>query len=301
MRFINPKIEFAFKKIFGSNQSKPILISFLNAMIYDGNPTIADLEIIDPYLASRVPYLKDSYLDVKARLAGGATVIIEMQVLNVASFAKRVVYNAAKTYSTQLIRGQGYFKLKPVIALTITDFEMFDNDREVISHFVFKEKKRLFDYVDPEIELIFIELPNFNKQLDELETLTDKWIYFMKNAPSLEIVPSTMETVSEIQQAFAIANETNLNPEELADLEEREMFILDQQGVLLKGIEKGIAQGREQGIAEAREEGREEGLALGMREKALEIARQLLNVLDNQTISETTGLSVEDIQNLREE
>jgi predicted transposase/invertase (TIGR01784 family) len=116
----------------------------------------------------------------------------------------------------------------------------------------------------------------------------------------LEIVPSTMETVSEIQQAFAIANETNLNPEELADLEEREMFILDQQGVLLKGIEKGIAQGREQGIAERREEGREEGLALGMREKALEIARQLLNVLDNQTISQTTGLSVEDIQNLRE-
>ena len=158
-------------------------------------------------------------------------------------------------------------------------------------------KKRLFDYVDPEIELIFIELPKFNKQLDELETLTDKWIYFMKHAPSLEIVPSTMETVSEIQQAFAIANETNLNPEELTDLEEREMFILDQQGVLLKGIEKGIAQGREQGIAE----GREEGLALGMREKALEIARQLLNVLDNQTISQTTGLSVEDIQNLREE
>ncbi|MEG4328864.1 Rpn family recombination-promoting nuclease/putative transposase [Microcoleus sp. herbarium5] len=301
MRFINPKIEFAFKKIFGSNESKPILISFLNAMIYDGNPTIADLEIIDPYLASRVPYLKDSYLDVKARLAGGATVIIEMQVLNVASFAKRVVYNAAKTYSTQLIRGQGYFKLKPVIALTITDFEMFENDPEVISQFVFKEKNCLFDYVDPEIELIFIELPKFNKQLDDLETLTDKWIYFMKNAPSLEIVPSTMETVSEIQQAFAIANETNLNPEELADLEEREMFILDQQGVLLKGIEKGIAQGREQGIAEGREEGREEGVALGMREKALEIARQLLNVLDNQTISQTTGLSVEDIQNLRKE
>jgi len=297
MRFINPKIEFAFKKIFGSNESQPILISFLNAMIYDGNPTIADLEIIDPYLASRVQYLKDSYLDVKARLAGGATVIIEMQVLNVESFAKRVVYNTAKTYSTQLIRGEGYFKLKPVIALTITDFEMFDNDREVISHFVFKEKKRLFDYVDPEIELIFIELPKFNKQLDELETLTDKWVYFMKNAPSLEVVPQTMETVSEIQQAFAIANETNLNPEELADLEARERYILDQQGILRKGIEEGLAQGREQG----REEGREEGLALGMREKALEIARQLLNVLDNQTLSQTTGLSVEDIQNLREE
>jgi predicted transposase/invertase (TIGR01784 family) len=297
MRFINPKTDFAFKKIFGGNESKPILISFLNALIYKGHPTITDLEIIDPYLPSRVSYLKDSYLDVKAKLALGQTVIIEMQVLNVASFAKRVIYNAAKTYSTQLARGDGYFKLKPVIALTITDFEMFDNDREVISHFVFKEKERLFDYVDPEIELIFIELPKFNKKLDELETLTDKWVYFMKNAPSLEVVPQTMETVSEIQQAFAIADETNLNAEELKDLESRERYIQDQQGVLLKGIEEGLAKGREEG----REEGLVEGMQQGMREKALSIARQLLNVLDNQTISQTTGLSVEDVQNLREE
>ena len=292
MRFINPKIDFAFKKIFGGNESKPILISFLNALIYDGNPTIADLEIIDPYLGSRVQYFKDSYLDVQAKLAGGQIVIIEMQVLNVESFAKRVVYNTAKAYSTQLFRGQGYSKLRPVIALTITDFKMFDDDQEVISHFLFKEKKRLFEYPDPGMEMIFIELPKFNKQLDQLETLTDKWVYFMKNAPSLEVVPSTMENVSEIQQAFAIANETNLNPEELKDLEDRERYIMDQQGILRKGIEEGLAQGRE--------EGREEGLALGMREKALEIARQLLNVLDNQTISQTTGLSVEDIQNLRD-
>ncbi|XZN90749.1 MAG: Rpn family recombination-promoting nuclease/putative transposase [Microcoleus sp.] len=181
--------------------------------------------------------------------------------------------------------------------MTITDFEMFDHDQEVISHFVFKEKERLFEYPDPGMEMIFIELPKFNKQLDELETLTDKWVYFMKNAPCLEVVPSTMENVSEIQQAFAIANETNLNPEELKDLEDRERYIMDQQGILRKGIEEGLAQGREQG----REEGREEGIALGMREKALEIARQLLNVLDNQTISQTTGLSVEDIQSLRSE
>ena len=295
MRFVNPKIDFAFKKIFGGNESKPILISFLNAMIYGGNRTIADLEIIDPHLPS-----KDSYLDVKARLTGGATVMIDMQVLNIESLAKRVVYNAAKTYLTQLSRGEGYFKLKPVIALTITDFEMFDNDREVISHFVFKEKKRLFDYADPDIEMIFIELPKFNKKLDELETLTDKWIYFMKNAFYLEIVPSTMETVSEIEQAFTIANEANFNAKELADLENCERYILDQQGISRKGTKEGLAQGREEAREKGRKKGREEGLALGMREKALEIARQLLNVLDNQTISQTTGLSVEDIQKLRE-
>jgi hypothetical protein len=155
MRFINPKTDFAFKKIFGSNESKSILISFLNAMIYGGNSTITDLENIDPYLPSKVSYLKDSYLDVQAKLLGGQTVIIEM----------------------------------------------------------------------------------------------------------------------------------HLNAEELKDLEDRERYILDQQGVMLKGIEEGLAQGMQQ----------------GMREKAVEIARQLLNVLDDRTISQTTGLSVEDIQKLREE
>jgi hypothetical protein len=74
-----------------------------------------------------------------------------------------------------------------VIALTITDFEMFENDRDVISPFVFKQTKRYFDYPDPEIELFFVELPKFHKSLEELETITDQWIYFMKNAPSLEI------------------------------------------------------------------------------------------------------------------
>ena len=91
MRFINPKTDFAFKKIFGSTESKDILISFLNALIYNAEAVIEDLEIIDPYLSPRIQGLKDSYLDVKAKLNDGSIVIIEMQVLNVESFGKRVL------------------------------------------------------------------------------------------------------------------------------------------------------------------------------------------------------------------
>ncbi len=90
MVFINPKTDFAFKKIFGSTDSKDILISFLNALLYEGEPIIEDLEIIDPYAASKVRGLKDTYLDVKAKITGNKTVIIEMQVLNLAAFEKRV-------------------------------------------------------------------------------------------------------------------------------------------------------------------------------------------------------------------
>ena len=169
-----------------------------------------------------------------------------MQVLNVEGFEKRILYNAAKAYSIQLQKGEGYTMLNPVIALTITDFEMFKNQQDVISHFVFKEKNKLSDYPIDDLELVFVELPKFNKEVDELETVTDKWIYFMKSARSLMTVPSTMGIVPEIRKAFEIANEANLTPEELEDLEKRELFIQDQRNAIIRGVREGLEQARKQ-------------------------------------------------------
>ena len=295
MIFINPKTDYAFKKIFGSSESKDILISFLNALIYEGNLTIEDLEIINPNLPPQVEGLKDTYLDVKAKLKDGTLVIIEMQVLNVQSFGKRVLYNAAKTYAFQLQKGEGYRMLKPVIALTITDFEMFPSSAELISRFVYKEVKSNLIYPENEVDLVFVELPKFSKEEQQLETLTDKWIYFMKYARSLTVVPETMDSIPEIHKAFDIANQAKLSRDEVEDLERREQFIYDQQGAIIKAAQEAREEGRQEGKEEGKEEGREEG----MREKAIAIARQLLDRLDDETISQTTGLSIEEIENLR--
>ncbi|MEQ8972467.1 MAG: Rpn family recombination-promoting nuclease/putative transposase [Coleofasciculus sp. C1-SOL-03] len=238
MIFINPKTDFAFKKIFGSEQSKDILISFLNALLYEARPVIEDLQILNPYLAPRIRGVKDTYLDVKAKLQDGTTVIIEMQVLNVEGFEKRILYNATKAYSIQLDSGEDYKLLEPVIALTITDFEMFDSLESAISRFVLKEKEFLVDYLSYDIELVFVELPKFNKKLEELETLTDKWIYFIKNARSLDSVPETMEEVPEMKQAFAVANQANLSREELEDLQKREIWIHDQRNAIIKAVKQ---------------------------------------------------------------
>lgn len=101
----------------------------------------------------------------------------------------------------------------------------------------------------------------------------------MKYARSLTSVPETIDSVPDIHKAFEIANQVKLCREEVEDLERREQFIYDQQGAIIK----------------ASQEGREEG----MREKAIAIARQLLSGLDDETISQTTGLSVENVRNLR--
>ncbi|MFB2894137.1 Rpn family recombination-promoting nuclease/putative transposase [Aerosakkonemataceae cyanobacterium BLCC-F50] len=276
MRFINPKTDFAFKKIFGSEQSKDILISFLNALLYDSNPTIEDLEILNPYLAPKIRGVKDTYLDVRAQITGDKTVIIEMQVLNVEGFEKRILYNAAKAYSIQLDTGENYNLLNPVIALTITDFEMFSNWDKVISRFALKEQDYLVDYSIYDIELVFVELPKFNKNLDELETLTDKWIYFLRTARSLETVPEEIGEVPEIQKAFTIANQANLTRDELEDLEKREIFIQDQRNAITRAVNQAVKQ------------------------KSIEIAKRLIDVgLDDQTISQTTGLNLEEVRNLR--
>jgi predicted transposase/invertase (TIGR01784 family) len=271
MRFINPKTDFAFKKIFGSEQSKDILISFLNGMLYEGKSIILDLEIVNPYQVPRIRGIKDTYLDVKAKITGDKTVIIEMQVLNVEGFEKRILYNASKAYSIQLETGEDYTLLNPVIALTITDFEMFPHLPRVINRFILKEKDFLVDYLTEDLELVFVELPKFDKPLEQLESLTDKWIYFLKNARNLEIVPENMGNVPELQKAFAIANQATMNREELDDLERREIYIHDQRNAIRRAV----------------------------KDNSVEIAKRLLGVLNEETISKTTGLSLEEVQRMK--
>ena len=281
MIFINPRTDFAFKKIFGSEQSHEILISFLNSILYAGEPTIQDLTIINPYQSPIIKGLKSTYLDIKAELNTGERVVIEMQVLNVAGFEKRILYNAAKAYSIELSEGESYVNLNPVIALTITDFVMFDDTEQHISRFILKEKDCLIDYPIYDLELVFVELPKFKRSLSELETLTDRWIYFLQHAPDLQTIPATMAEVPAINQAFAIANKATLTREEADEQHRQSFFIHDQRGVSIKATEQGIKQ--------------------GIKQNQLETARRSLPVLDDAMISQITGLTIADIQQLRNE
>jgi predicted transposase/invertase (TIGR01784 family) len=288
--FINPKTDFAFKKIFGSENSKDILISFLNALLYDNQPTIESLQIFDPYSAPRIRGLKETYLDVKAKLNDGTSVIIEMQVLNVEAFEKRILYNAAKAYSTQLDTAEQYVMLNPVIALTITDFEMFEDFTKVISRFVLKEREFLSDYLSYDIELVFVELPKFKKSLNELETLSDKWLYFLKTARDLNAVPETMEAVPEINKAFGIASKANLNRDELEDLERQEVYIQDRRGAISKAVRIGTEKGRE--------EGREEGIKTGQIALIVRLLERRVGAITPEVQSQIGELSINQLENL---
>jgi predicted transposase/invertase (TIGR01784 family) len=287
MQFLDVKTDYAFKKVFGSIESKPLLISFLNSIIYsDTTNKIKDLTIVDPYNIPMIKGMKDTFVDVKATLEDKSKIIIEMQVLNHEGFEKRVLYNAAKNYSTQLSKGEEYHLLNPVIALTIVDFIMFDESDKIINNFKLIEKEHFINYND-DIELIFVELPKFTKQLDELQTIKEQWIYFLQNAGNLTVIPKSFDSC--IQKALDVANEAGLSKEELEAQHKRKEFIYIQKSSIELAEEKGRVEGIEQGIEQGREK------------RNIEIATSLLDVLDDETIVLKTGLSLTKVGELRKQ
>jgi len=291
MRFLNIKTDYAFKKVFGSENSKNILKSFLNSTLDLPSP-IESLTIEDPYNVPKLQGMKETAVDVKATLEDKTKVIIEMQVLNHDGFESRILYNTAKNYANQLDKGDSYTLLNPVIALTIVNFTMFDFDKYK-SIFKLIEKENFTEYKD-DIQLQFIELPKFIKSIDECQTIEDKWIYFIKNARDMKVAPAFQDP--NLQEAIAIADTASMSKEELEIQDKREEFIFIQQNSIEKAKREGIEEGREEGIVVGMEKGREEG----MESKAIEIAmNSIAQGLDNKTISLITALGEETIENLR--
>lgn len=293
MRFISPKIDYVFKKVFGSEESKDILISFLNAIIYDGEKIIQSLTIINPYNPGQVLTLKDTYLDVKAVLSDGKIVVIEMQVSSMTGFGKRVIYNMVKGYANQLKVSDDYIRLKPVIAVTITDFILFEKAEKIINKFVFKEETENFKCLDEELRLVFVELPKFKKKLSELESLPDKWIYFLKEASSFDEIPPSLGEVSEIELALNLANQAGMTVEELEIAQSRAMTLQDERGKITFAKEEGRQEGRQEGKQEGR---KDEAIALIMR-----LLKKRFGEIETETITNIENLTIEELENLGED
>ena len=273
MKFLDVRTDFAFKKVFGSQDSKPRLISFLNAIIDFGEQgDITDLEIVAPYNLPQLKGMKDTYVDVKAVLENKSTVIIEMQVLNHPGFENRILYNMAKNYSAQLVKSERYDLLKPVIALTIVNFDMFKENDQLINYFKVLNKKDFSEY-NNDIELIFVELNKFNKDHQQCSGILDEWIYFLKNAGSLQVIPKNLPPT--IETAYQVSNEAGMTKEELELQYKKQEFIAIQNSSLQR----------------AEETGREA-------EKIKLVKAMKQQQLDLQTISTITGLDIEVIRSL---
>lgn len=269
MQFVDIKNDIAFRKIFGNENKKIILISFLNAVMkLKDRDVIEDVEILNPYQLPIIRNLKASIIDVKARDRKGKTYIIEMQVAEPDGLDKRLLYYASKEYAQQIESGEFYTKLKPVIFIGIFDFKFTLRDKYLSHHAVCDVENG--DRIIKDMDFYFIELPKFNKPLAELTEITDKWIFFIKEAENLSVIPENVDDEG-LKAAYQDANKHSWEKEELEAYDYAAMREQDERGKLVHAEKKG----------------------------KIDVAREMQKEgFDYATISRLTGLSEEEIQNL---
>jgi predicted transposase/invertase (TIGR01784 family) len=306
--FLDLRVDYALKRVFGNEENSEVLINFLNSIIdFPKHKRVVDVEIVNPYNIKALKDMEDTSIDIKAELNDKSQIIIEINVLNYEGFEKKVLYNLTKNYSSQLTTRNYHLLFNPVIVITIVDFVMFHFDK-VVSYFKLLEKSEHTGYLN-DLELIFIELPKFNKALINLQSEQDKFLYFLKNSSALGSIPKELES---LKDAFDAIDEANIALEELEIQYKRKDLISIQKLAIKKaksrsykngiqeGIEKGIEEGIHKGIEKGRKEGIKEGFERGKLEAKIEFAKALLDVLDDETIAQKSGLDIELIKNLRD-
>ena len=215
MKFVDITNDIAFRKIFGNDSKKKSLISFLNAVIdLPKNEQIIDVTITNPYQLGKLSGGKSTIVDVKATDEKGNIFIVEMQVAEFDFFHKRILFYTSQSYVSQLDKGVQYNKLRPVYFIGILEFEIGQNTNYFSRHKVLDVETK--EQIIQDVEFNFIELPKFDKTIDQLETSIDQWTYFIKNAEHLNLMPENVKDEG-LKEAYTEANQQNWTKEELED------------------------------------------------------------------------------------
>jgi predicted transposase/invertase (TIGR01784 family) len=285
-KFLDPKNDIAFRRIFGSEKNKDILIHFVNDVLElkNGNriKEVAFLPTIqDPEIASK----KQSIVDVLCKDENGVQLIIEMQVSPQEGFEKRAQYYAAKAYSQQLNKGKNegarYIYLKSVIFIAISDNIIFkDKVFYKSDHIILDKNSYAHDLKD--FSFTFIELPKFKiTDISLLTNIIEKWCFFFKHADktSEEDLRKIIGSDQVIERAYEELNQFNWTEEELLIYEQETKRIMDN-----KASEDYL-------IKTAKAEGKAE--------QNIEVAKNLKTLgVSTEIISQSTGLTKEEIKKL---
>jgi predicted transposase/invertase (TIGR01784 family) len=281
-KFLDPKNDMAFKKIFGTEKNQEILIHFLNDMLVfkAGKPIIKVTflkTVQDPEIAAK----KTSIVDIMCTDEVGNQYIVEMQVAEGKDFVKRAQYYAAKAYSSQLNVGVRYNNLKEIIFLAITNFVMFPDKQEFKSdHVILDKATNEHDLKD--FSFTFLELAKFKKTKEELTSIIDRWSYFFKNAQetSEKDLQQIIGQDSIIQKAYEELNKFSWSEEELLSYEAVIKREMDHQAILEKQYDDALAKGLAEGLAEGKAEGKMEIIISMLKEGInIELISKITNIV----------------------
>jgi predicted transposase/invertase (TIGR01784 family) len=279
---LNPKVDFAFKKLFGSEENKDLLISFINAILPE-EKQVKNVELKNPYNISNYKKGKMTILDIKAVDEKGTWYDIEMQIAEQGYYDKRALYYWSKVYTDQIESGEDFEELRKTIAINILDFNYLDEKEFHNEYGIYnkKSKKELSDIFD----MHFIELGKFDKSFKDIKTTLDRWTAFLNKAYEIDKdnIPEELAMDENVRNAIEKLDAMYL------DKEEREIYENDLKRLRIQKAE----------IKAAERKGIEKGIEKGENKKSIEIAQNLLDILDEETIAIKTGLSIEVIKELK--
>ena len=303
-RYISLLTDFGFKRIFGSDINKDLLIDFLNSL-FNGEQVVKEVTFLNSEHVGDVYAERKAIFDVYCENEHGEKFIVEMQNAYQTYFKDRSLYYATFPIREQAPKGDNWnFKLQHVYVVALLNYDMNEEafSLESINHDVGLLDKQTHKVFNNKLTFKYVEIARFNKDINELETNFDKWLYVLRNLSRLDNQPTYLRN-EVFNRLFSQAEIARFDKKELKAYEDSLKAYRDIKNSLDTAKEEGRAEGRAEGLAEGRAEGlaegRAEGHAEGASEKALAVARELLAMnmsIDN--IKKVTGLTDDEIHNL---
>jgi len=323
-RYISLLTDFGFKRIFGTAMNKDLLICFLNSL-FNGKQVVKDVSYLNPEHVGDVYTDRRAIFDVYCEGENGEKFIVEMQNAYQTYFKDRALFYSTFPIREQAPKGNEWdFKLNHIYTVALLNFSMNEDafDKEKIRHHVQLCDTATHKVFYDKLEYIYVEISKFNKSLEELDTLYEKWLYALKNLYKLTQRPKEL-CDKVFDRLFEEAEIAKFTPQEMREYETSKMAYRDiknsvdtakregkQEGLaegieigrekgMKEGMEKGMAKGMEKGMAKGMEKGMEKGRAEGKHEANTETAQRLLAMgLSAEQVAKATQLSLEIIKNL---
>ena len=324
-KYINLLTDFGFKRLFGSEPNKALLIDFLN-VILPPQHTVADITYKNNENVGNTMVDRKAIFDIYCESKSGEKFIVEIQKAKQNYFKDRSVYYSTFPIQEQAQKGDWNYKLSSVYTIGILDFIFDEHKKEEEFLHIVELKNQKCEVFYEKLKFIYVELPKFNLKVEELETNFDKWLYLLKHLSELETPPEKLK-YGVFKKLFEIAEIASFSPQEQQAYENSLKYYRDLNNVIetskeegrqegkQEGRQEGITIGMEQGIIigreEGRQEGKEEGINIGREEEKLlnlERLRSLLlkqlsrklGEIPNSIQQKVNQLSIESLENLSE-
>ncbi len=307
MRYLDPKADLTFKRVFGEHPD--LVISLLNALLpLEPGQEVTEVEYLPVELVPDNPLRKNSIVDVRCRDNCGRVFLVEMQMIWTPEFKQRVLFNASKAYVRQLDAGEQYELLQPVYSLNlVNDIFELDLDDEYYHYYRLVHVEHT-DKVIEGLHLIFVELPKFTPHTYSEKKMQLLWLRYLTeiNDQTREI-PEELLASPELKKAVDVLEESAFTEAQLAGYEkfwdiisvEKTLLNSAERKGMVRGMEKGLAKGLAEGMEKGLAEGMEKGLAEGIAEGHKEVARNLKKAgIPTTIIIQSTGLSEKEIEEL---